>query len=214
MILSLKYLLLCVLWIINTDFKNTPYALVQDNNDVNDVIVDCNYTFEKATSGIEIPKSILKQLTLVDVEYYSFDKKLHRGQLVINKKAAKDIIEIFEIIKEIKFPVNKVIPVVYYYWSDEASMKDNNSSSFNYRIVKGFKVLSAHSYGLTIDINPMQNPHVKGKTILPSGAKYDTKSEGTIIRDSRIVNEFKKRGWQWGGRWRSSKDYQHFEKKN
>ena len=63
-------------------------------------------------------------------------------------------------------------------------------------------------------INPMQNPHVKGKTIQPSGAKYDTKTEGTILRDSRIVNELKKRGWQWGGRWRSSKDYQHFEKKN
>lgn len=77
MILSLKYLLLCILWIINTDFKNTPYALVQDNNDV---IVDCNYTFEKATSGIEIPKSIIKQLTLVDVEYYSFDKNFIEGK--------------------------------------------------------------------------------------------------------------------------------------
>lgn len=70
-------------------------------------------------------------------------------------------------------------------------MKDNNTSGFNYRIVKGSKVLSAHSYGMAIDINPMQNPYVKGKTIQPSGAKYDTKTEGTILRDSRIVNELK-----------------------
>jgi hypothetical protein len=213
MILSLKYLLLCAIWIINIDIKGAPIPIAVVLND-SAVIVDCNYTFEEATEGIEIPKSILKQLTLVTVEYYSFDKKLHRGQLVVNKKAAKDIRDIFEIIREIKFPVQKVIPIVYYNWSDEASMKDNNSSSFNYRIVKGFKVISAHSYGMAIDINPMQNPNIRGKTVQPSGAKYDIKAEGTILQNSRTVSEFKKRGWQWGGRWRNSKDYQHFEKKS
>ena len=91
---------------------------------------------------------------------------------------------------------------------------DNNTVAFNYRKVKGSKVLSAHSYGMAIDINPIQNPHIKGKVIQPPNAKYDPKVKGTILRDSEIVKEFIKRGWQWGGRWKSSKDYQHFEKKN
>jgi hypothetical protein len=147
------------------------------------------------------------------VEYYSFDEKLHRGQIVINKKVSKDIIEIFSLIKESHFPISKVIPAVKYNWDDEASMNDNNTVAFNYRKVKGSNVQSSHSYGMAIDINPLQNPHIKGKTIQPSSGKYDTKAKGTLLRDSKIVNEFIKRGWQWGGNWRSSKDYQHFEKK-
>lgn len=179
-----------------------------------EVIVDCNYLFEEAISGKEIPKEITRNLVLLNIEYYSFDYKLHRGQIVLHKRAEKDIKEIFEIIKEIKFPIGKVIPVVKYHWSDEASMNDNNTSAFNYRKVKGQKVLSFHSYGLAIDINPIQNPHIKRNLIQPSNAKYDIRAAGTILKNSRIVQEFKKRGWQWGGTWRSSKDYQHFEKKN
>jgi len=180
----------------------------------NQIIMDCNFTFEKATDGLEIPSSIIKQLVLVDVEYYSFDEKLHKGQIVINKKASKDIKAIFEFIKEVRFPIAKVIPISKYKWNDEASMNDNNTASFNYRKIEGTKVLSAHSYGMAIDINPLQNPHIKGKVVQPPSAKYDPKAKGTILRDLKLVNEFVKRGWQWGGRWRSSQDYQHFEKKN
>jgi peptidoglycan LD-endopeptidase CwlK len=178
------------------------------------IIIDCSYTFEEAISGIEIPSSIISELRLVEVEYYSFDDKLHRGQLLVNKKVEEDIIAIFSLIKGLKFPIANVIPAVKYNWDDEASMNDNNTVAFNYRKVKGSKMLSAHSYGMAIDINPIQNPHVKGKVIQPPNAKYDSKVKGTILRDSELVKEFIKRGWQWGGRWKSSKDYQHFEKKN
>jgi peptidoglycan LD-endopeptidase CwlK len=208
---NLKHVLFFTFWIV---IFGSNSSIQPEFQNVHDVIIDCNYTFEESINGIDIPKSIIKQLTLIDVEYYSFDCKLHKGQLVVNKKAKKDLIEIFEIIKKTKFPVNKAVPVVYYNWSDDASMNDNNTSCFNYRIVKGFGLLSAHSYGMAIDINPIQNPHIKGKDIQPRIGKYDVKQEGTIVRDSIIVKEFVNRGWQWGGRWRSSKDYQHFEKKN
>lgn len=179
-----------------------------------EVIIDCQYSFEEVLSGANIPESIKKQLTLIEVEYYSFDNNLHRGQILVNKNASNDIVEIFEFIKSTRFPLAKVIPIVYYNWSDEASMNDNNTSGFNYRKVKGYKVLSPHSYGLAIDINPLQNPHIKGKKISPLLGKYDTKAPGTILKSSELVSEFRKRGWQWGGGWKSSKDYQHFEKKN
>ena len=194
--------------------SKSPSDFARELQDDQEIIIDCNYTLEEAISGVEIPAWIKKNLVLLDVEYYSFDEKLHKGQLVLHKRAERDIKEIFEIIRSIKFPVNKVIPVVKYNWSDEASMNDNNTSSFNYRKVKGQKLLSAHSYGLAIDINPLQNPHIKRNTVQPLTGKYDIKSEGTILKTSRVVQEFRKRGWQWGGSWRSSKDYQHFEKKN
>jgi peptidoglycan LD-endopeptidase CwlK len=197
-------------------FEMTSTNISDGNLTQNDskIIIDCNYTFEEAISGIDIPKSIINQITLIDVVYYSFDNELHKGQILLNKKAVKDIKNIFEFIKYSHFPIAKVIPVVKYNWSDQASMEDNNSSAFNYRKVKGYKVLSPHSYGLAIDINPLQNPHIKGKIIQPINAKYDVKAPGTILRDSKLVSEFRKSGWQWGGLWRSSKDFQHFEMKN
>lgn len=204
----LAFMLLLFQPISNYKFNSNRYQ------DETKIIIDCNYTFEEALKGMEVPNSILKQISLVDVEYYSFDEKLHRGQILINKNAAKDILEIFEFIKSSRFPIAKVIPAVKYNWNDDSSMNDNNTTAFNYRKVKGSKVLSAHSYGLAIDINPLQNPHVKGKIIQPLKGKYDVKMKGTILRDSKLVQEFVKRGWKWGGRWRSSKDYQHFEKKN
>jgi hypothetical protein len=37
-------------------------------------------------------------------------------------------------------------------------MADNNSSCFNYRKIANSEIISMHSYGLAIDINPVQNP--------------------------------------------------------
>lgn len=207
----MKFLIILVYLFIQT---NNYQINLEKTKHKQEIILDCNYTFEEAIKGIEIPNSISKQLTLISVEYYSFDDRLHKGQLVVNKKAAKDIEEIFNFIKESKFPIAKVIPAVKFNWDDDASMNDNNTVAFNYRKVKGSKVLSAHSYGMAIDINPLQNPHIKGKVIQPAKGKYNVNVSGTIIRDSKLVKEFVKRGWQWGGRWKSSKDYQHFEKKN
>jgi peptidoglycan LD-endopeptidase CwlK len=177
-----------------------------------EVIIDSSLSFEEAVSGIKIPDKVLKTLTLLDVEYYSFDNKVHRGQLVIHKDLAGEIAEIFRFIKKEKFPVEKVIPISKYNWNDDSSMADNNSSAFNYRRVKGSTRLSAHSMGRAIDINPLLNPHIKRGIPHPSGGVYNKLNPGTLTAEGKIVKEFRKRGWQWGGLWRSSKDYQHFEK--
>ena len=150
---------------------------------------------------------------MVEVKYYSFDGKIHQGQLLINKDLVEDIKEIFKSIMSVKFPIAKVIPVVRYNWNDEKSMEDNNTSAFNYRIVANTKTLSAHSTGRAIDINPKLNPQIKRNHYFPRGAKYQPDKKGTITANMLIVKEFVKRGWKWGGYWNSTKDYQHFEKK-
>jgi len=183
-----------------------------DNSSSIELILDSGFTLDEALIGQKIPASVKTNLTLVNVFYYGFDEKLHHGQLVVHKEVAMDVKEIFEIIRQIQFPIEKVIPICEYKWSDDESMKDNNSSSFNYRFISGSKILSKHANGLAIDINPKLNPYVKNGTTSPTGSVYNTNAKGTITSDSRIVEEFKKRGWTWGGDWKSLKDYQHFQK--
>ena len=182
------------------------------SSDEDSIIIDSDMNFEQALSGINIPESVKKQLKLITVYYYGFDSKLHQGQLVVNKLAAKDLIEIFDLILELKFPVEKVIPISMYNWSDEAAMKDNNTSCFNYRFVSGTRILSKHAAGLAIDINPLLNPYVKDGETSPQNSNYDENVPGTISSNSQITLEFKIRGWTWGGDWKSLKDYQHFQK--
>ena len=73
------------------------------------VISDCNYSLSEALAGKDIPHDIESDLRLVDVYYYSFDDKLHKGQLVIHKDLVSDIEWIFEMLKVKKFPIKRVI---------------------------------------------------------------------------------------------------------
>lgn len=180
--------------------------------DSNKVVTDSHCSLKEALSGIDIPVRIRKLLTIVTVYYYSFDGRLHKGQVVINKNLAKDIKDIFSKIKEKKFPVGKVIPIYKYDWNDKASMKDNNTSAFNYRVIKGTKELSKHATGRAIDINPKLNPQIKNGIISPKGSSYKISLPGTISDSSFIVKAFLAKDWRWGGNWKHSKDYQHFEK--
>lgn len=180
----------------------------------NELIIDSAMSFEEAIKGTHAPEKILKNLTIIDVQYYSFDSKLHQGQLVLRKDRVEEIQKAFEIMRKDKFPVAKCIPIVKYGWSDDSSMADNNTSMFNYRTIAGTKRLSNHSYGVAIDINPVQNPAVysSGKAS-PKGAKYDKKAKGTLLANSPVTKYLKQNGWRWGGDWNSLKDWQHFDKK-
>jgi peptidoglycan L-alanyl-D-glutamate endopeptidase CwlK len=155
---------------------------------------------------------------LVDVRYYSFDQKIHQGQLVIDKSLVLDIQEIFDFALKNHFPIQSVIPLAdkrfrnNKRWDDEWSMAANNTSAFNYRLSTGGKQLSKHAYGRAIDINPRLNPYVKGRVMLPAGATYVRNRPGTLTADHPLVKKFLQLGWRWGGHWKSLKDYQHFEK--
>lgn len=178
----------------------------------NQVIIDSDYSIDEALNGIALPPGIKENLMLIEVQYYSFDKKLHQGQLVIHKDLCNDLIKIFKCIRDEHFPVAKVIPIVHYNWDDEKSMEDNNTSAFNYRFIAGTKKLSNHSKGMAIDINPLFNPYIRQELHQPKASVYDPERNGTITKSSFLVREFKQLGWDWGGSWKDRKDYQHFEK--
>jgi len=161
----------------------------------------------------KFPEAIINKQQLVDVKYYTFNGEIHQGQLIIDKRLANDIKKIFAVMLKEKFPLQSVIPISQFNWSDDESMLKNNTSAFNYRKVKGKVTLSNHAFGQAIDINPFLNPYVSGKHVSPKGSRYDETVKGTLSKDSPIVQAFLKLGWQWGGHWKSIKDFQHFEKK-
>ena len=71
-----------------------------------------------------------------------------------------------------------------------------------------------HAYGLAIDVNPVENPYVLGGRVQPpSGRAYLDRARrrpGMAYDGGVLVRAFASRGWKWGGRWRNSRDYQHF----
>ena len=208
-----RTIIICVVFLIIVTIPNTTSQNNQSFPEETEFVIDSDTNFEDAISGKNIPQSVIENLSLVDVYYYGFDDKLHKGQLIVNKQVVLDVVEIFEFIRESHFPINKVVPISKYGWSDEKSMMDNNTSAFNYRFISGSRVISNHASGLAIDINPSLNPYIKNGSSLPANCLYDTTKAGTISAGSQLVSEFKSRGWKWGGNWKSLKDYQHFEKK-
>lgn len=160
----------------------------------------------------------LEELSCIYVTYWGFDEIEHVGEMIVHKKIAQEVTEIFKELYEARFPIEKIMLIDEYDANDDLSMADNNSSAFCSREVTGKKgVFSQHSYGAAIDINPIQNPYIKGDIILPEeGSIYIDRSnvrKGMIIKGDVCYNAFKSRGWIWGGEWSSLKDYQHFQKK-
>jgi hypothetical protein len=181
-------------------------------------IIDSNISLPEALRKKSPPK-FKKRQGLIDLLYYSFDGKIHKGQLVIDERLVEDIREVFRVALENKFPINSVIPISsdrFFKngkWNEYGqSMLSNNTSAFNYRKATEGRKLSMHAYGFAIDINPVQNPYIKGNIVLPSVAVYDPAKPGTLAYDSPVVRTFIRLGWTWGGSWGSLKDYQHFEK--
>ena len=62
------------------------------------IIIDCKYSFEEAITGSKAPEEILQQLVLIDVQYYSMDGKIHRGQILTNKSISEKLIIMFDFI--------------------------------------------------------------------------------------------------------------------
>ena len=161
-----------------------------------------------------------EDLRLLTLPYWNFKGESKTGQLIVHKKAAKAVSNIFEKLHADKsYKIERMQLIDAYGGNDRASMSANNTSAYNCRLVSGSKRLSNHALGLAIDINPLINPYVWKKGTSPLGGKpWDTPAErkaakdqpGMILPDSAITKAFKAAGWGWGGAWSGTKDYQHF----
>jgi hypothetical protein len=163
----------------------------------------------------------LDELRYVHIWHYNFDNEAVEGELICNQAIAQDLVEIFYELYRNEYSIEKVLLVDEYNADDTASMEDNNTSCFNYRVVEGSTSLSKHAYGLAIDINPLYNPYItyeKDGSLSVSPASAESYADRSISFPYKIDENdlcyklFTEHGFTWGGNWNSVKDYQHFQK--
>ena len=156
----------------------------------------------------------LAYLTISFVDFYDVEQI---GHMIVAYEIASEVLEIFKDIFEARFPIYRMMLIDYFYADDYLSLHANNTSAFNFRYIAGTNVISRHGFGMAIDINPVQNPYIRGSTIKPaSGEKYVDRSNirpGMIIPGDVVYTAFMSRGWVWGGNWNIPRDYHHFERR-
>lgn len=161
--------------------------------------------------GCPVP---LHELALVRASHWDLTGAVQEGEIVVAQAHGEPILGVLRSLFEAGFPIARLERVDAFGGSDDASMDANNTSGFNCRPVTGGAGWSRHSYGDAIDLNPVQNPYVRGGRVLPpAGQAFLTRTPGVpglVVEGDAAVRAFEAIGWRWGGRWTDYKDYQHF----
>lgn len=144
---------------------------------------------EERMLGASLPeeeREALTSLAYVQVTYWDYEGRTQSGELVVHRDLAQEVADIFEELYEEGFPIASVRLIDEYGGQDELSMEANNTSAFCYRKIAGSSRLSNHALGRAIDINPLQNPHVKeGEVSPPGGTAYAGPGQGGAGYDPR-----------------------------
>ena len=164
--------------------------------------------------GCPVP---ISDLRLLRFNYVGFDGETKRGPMVVNVTVAEDVLSVFEQLFDAGFPLKRLaLAKEYKPKRDDPSQHRSVTASFNCRPVITTdgpqETLSQHSYGLAVDVNPLQNPEVSLGTPGECGNHRDRALDmaGMIHADDVVVRAFAAIGWRWGGDWSSMKDYMHF----
>jgi hypothetical protein len=156
------------------------------------------------------------QLRSIQLEYWGFDGTGHQGTIVVNETVVQSVIQIFSTLYADRFAIQEMVPQSAFGGDDNAAAAADDTSGFNcrYAVAPGPAQWSVHAYGEAIDVNDVQNPYIDGSVVIPpAGSAYEDRSDvrpGMAVPGGTLVDAFASVGWQWGGRWTSAPDYQHF----
>jgi len=158
----------------------------------------------------------LGDLRYVTVTFRGFDGAPHTGELVVAASAADDVVAVFRELHAVDFPIEQMRLISGDDLVAPATGDGNNTAAFICRAARGQTRWSEHAYGLAIDVNPFHNPMAKGDLVLPELASAYTDRTptrpGMHAPAGPAVRAFASIGWEWGGTWRSSKDWMHFSR--
>ena len=152
--------------------------------------------------------------------HWDYDGRIHVGEMVSNKLIADRLVRIFRQLYNAHYPIQQMLLPDVYDADDETQMRHNNSSCFCYRVVAGSTKLSKHARGLAVDINTLYNPYYKDRAdgtrfIQPATAAQYCNRTGSfpykIDKQDLCYKLFTENGFEWGGDWKTCKDFQHFE---
>lgn len=178
-------------------------------------------SYPAQTEDSQEPEVTLDELRYIHILHYDFDGNPTEGELICNEAIAQDLVEIFYELYRNEYQLERVLLVDEYDGDNTASMEDNNTSCFNYRMAEGTNSLSKHALGLAIDVNPFYNPYITynkdgSENVSPATAEFYADRSASfpykIDENDLCYKLFTQHGFIWGGNWNSSKDYQHFQK--
>lgn len=132
-----------------------------------------------------------KYIATVKININNKSGKKVSTNLRVHKALASDVVAIFDEIQESGYRAYSV-------------------GAYTWRAMAASSSRSHHSYGVAIDINPNENYMIKNGSIVAGSFWKPGENQYSITPNGPVVQAFTKRGWTWGGTWKSSKDYMHF----
>jgi hypothetical protein len=163
----------------------------------------------------------LSDLRLLTVTHRDFAGQQRMGQLVVNKRAAVPLANVFKQLYHLRFPIRHLSLADAYGPAAGRPRDGDVSGSFSCRQAvpspctggRGTGTWSMHAYGLAIDVNPLENPYVGcGQSRDPAAKPYFDRSRlrrGMVTQ--HVITAFRSIDWGWGGAWTgNTKDYMHF----
>lgn len=157
------------------------------------------------------------KLNTISMNYYGFDKRMHRGVIIVKKGITKKVVRSFRAALDARYPIRRMDNPNVWNGDDPKMMAADNTSAFNCRKVTGNPYSqSPHSYGIALDVNTVRNPYrdAAGKWWPENGRKYIKRTPwkpGMLTKSSVLTKNLRSRGFFWGGFWSPGKDYQHYE---
>jgi D-alanyl-D-alanine carboxypeptidase len=154
------------------------------------------------------------QLRYLTLSFRGFDARAHTGEMLVNADAAKAVVSVFKRLFAAGFPIEEMRITSKAELNLPPTGDGNNTEGFVCRPTRGQTHWSAHAYGLAIDLNPFNNPYVKGDLVLPELASSyldrDWVRSGMALDGGPAVTAFESIGWKWGGRWPGPVNFMHF----
>ncbi|AEV82963.1 hypothetical protein ACWT_1944 [Actinoplanes sp. SE50] len=159
-----------------------------------------------------VPATALRR---VWVTYEDFNGDPHDGSLIVNESIVPATQNAFALLYAWHFPIMAMEPLAENMpdLTDRAAL----TSGYECRNIAGTTRWSQHAYGLAIDVNPRQNPMIRGDYLdPPNSAPWIPRGPYLpgMIHPGGAELAFTSSGFHWGGRWHSLKDYMHFSPNN
>lgn len=159
-----------------------------------------------------VPPQALRR---VWVSYLDLQGAYHDGSVIVREDLVERTQRVFFTLFRWRFRIMAMAPVSVNL--PGATDMGIVTAGYNCRRIAGTTTWSEHAYGTAIDINPLQNPMIRGPwTPPPAGAIYLNRAHYLIgmVHADGAAQAFTRNGFYWGGRWSSLKDYMHFSTTN
>lgn len=161
-----------------------------------------------ATRKCPVRPADLRKVWVTYIDFYGASRQ---GSIIVHRTIATRTQLAFQTLYRIRFRIQGMSPMTLNapYISDMGAV----TSGYNCRLVSGSRTWSQHAYGMAIDVNPVQNPMVRGSYIDPAGGgaflRRDAYRRG-MLHAAGAVRAFTAQGFAWGGAWRTLRDDMHF----